>query len=393
MPHALNATAAEGELRPQAQACEAASGTLSIDLAAISANWRRLRDEAAPAECSAVVKADAYGTGLERVGAALAGAGCRSFFVAVPSEGLRLRAVCPQAAIYVLNGLARGQGRFYLAHRLRPVLGSRDEIMEWQELCREAKVKAKAALHVDTGMNRLGLRMRDFAQLMSETAKAPFGFPPSLLVSHFVASDNAEHSLNALQMRRFREARSLAPDIAASLANSSGIFLGPDAHHDLVRPGYALFGGNPTPARDNPMRDVVRLTVPIAQIGTVESGETIGYDAQWTAQRRLRVATLSAGYADGYPRAATATDAKREARIPAGEAIIAGRRCPFVGRVSMDLITVDVTNVPEGAIQRGDPAILIGEGLPVDEVGKRAGTIGYEILTRLGRRYERCYLG
>jgi alanine racemase len=290
----------------------------------------------------------------------------------------------------VLNGLAKGQGPLYLAQRLRPVLGSRAEITEWQETCREAGLPGEAALHVDTGMKRLGLSMDDFARLMSEGA--PLGFPPTLLVSHFVMSDNAQHPLNARQMRTFAEARALAPEIPASLANSSGIFLGSLAHHDCVRAGYALFGGNPLPGRDNPMRNVVTLTVPIAQIGTVESGETIGYDAQWTAQRRLKVATLSAGYADGYPRGATATDAKHEAGIPAGEAIIAGRRCPFVGRVSMDLITVDVTEVPDSEIGRGDPALLIGEGLPIDEVGRRAGTIGYEILTRLGRRYERRYV-
>jgi alanine racemase len=392
MPQAVNA-GARGEDRPDAEASatpETASGTLTIDLSAIVANWQLLRDEAPGAECSSVVKADAYGTGLERVGPALAAAGCRTFFVAVPSEGVRLRAVCPRAVIYVLNGLAKGQGPLYLAQRLRPVLGSRAEITEWQETCREAGLPGEAALHVDTGMKRLGLSMDDFARLMSEGA--PLGFPPTLLVSHFVMSDNAQHPLNARQMRTFAEARALAPEIPASLANSSGIFLGSLAHHDCVRAGYALFGGNPLPGRDNPMRNVVTLTVPIAQIGTVESGETIGYDAQCTAQSRLKVATLSAGYADGYPRGATATDAKREAGIPAGEAIIAGRRCPFVGRVSMDLITVDVTEVPEREIGRGDPALLIGEGLPIDEVGRRAGTIGYEILTRLGRRYERRYV-
>jgi alanine racemase len=193
-------------------------------------------------------------------------------------------------------------------------------------------------------------------------------------------------------MREFRSVRALVPDVAGSLANSSGIFLGVEAHHDLARPGYALFGGNPTPGRENPMRNVVTLTVPIAQLRMVAGGETIGYDAQWTADRKLRVATLSAGYADGYPRAASAADAKRMAGKPAGEAIIAGRRCPFVGRVSMDLITVDITDLPAGAVSRGDPATLIGDGLPIDEVGNRAETIGYEILTRLGRRFERRYL-
>ncbi len=395
MPHPVNPAEEGRRGEPRhglASPPEAASGTLTVELSGVVANWRSLRDRVPSAECSAVVKADAYGTGLERVGAALAGAGCHTFFVAVPSEGIRLRRARPEAAIYILNGLARGQGRHYLAHALRPVLGSREEIVDWQLLCREAGVTAEAAIHVDTGMNRLGLQMRDFASLMSERARAHLGFRPALLVSHFVMSDQPDHPLNARQLQNFREARALAPEIPGSLANSSGIFLGAPAHHDVVRPGYALFGGNPTPGRENPMRQVVSLSVPIAQLGVVEAGETIGYDAQWTARRRLKVATLSAGYADGYPRGATATDAKREAGIQTGEASIAGRRCPFVGRVSMDLITVDVTELPDGAVRRGDPAILIGEGLTVDEVGKRAETIGYEILTRLGRRFERRYV-
>ncbi|MFI5010712.1 MAG: alanine racemase [Hyphomicrobiales bacterium] len=369
-----------------------ASGSLAVDLSAVVANWRRLRDRVAPAACAAVVKADAYGTGLVEAGSALAGAGCDTFFVAVPSEGVALRRACPTAAIYILNGLAAGQGGLYLAHALRPVLGSRAEIAEWQAVSRAAGGLAGAALHVDTGMNRLGLPMLEFAALVSAMPKAAFGFPVVLVMSHFVTSDNADHPLNARQMQAFREARALCPEIPGSLANSSGIFLGAAAQHDLVRPGYALFGGNPTPSAPNPMRGVVTLTAPVAQLRYVEAGETVGYDAQWTARDRRHIATLSAGYADGYPRAATATDAKLAASVPAGEAIIAGARCPFVGRVSMDLITVDVTALPEGAVKRGDPAILIGEGLPIDEVGLRAATIGYEILTRLGRRYERRYL-
>jgi alanine racemase len=371
-------------------AARAASGTLTIDLSAIIANWRQLRDRIAPAACAAVVKADAYGTGLTETGSALAGVGCDTFFVAVPAEGIALRRACPRATIYILNGLAVGQGDLYLTHRLRPVLGSMLEIAEWRASCRDKADYEAAALHIDTGMNRLGLSLQEFAALMAP-GKTGLGFPVELLMSHFVTSDNAAHPLNARQIRDFREARSLCPEIPASLANSSGIFLGGAAHHDLVRPGYALFGGNPTPGRENPMRNVVTLTVPITQLRFVEKGETVGYDAQWTAGEKRRIATLSAGYADGYPRGATATDAKLAAATPTGEALIAGRRCPFVGRVSMDLITVDVTAVPEDSLGRGDPAVLIGENLPIDEVGRRAETIGYEILTRLGRRYERKY--
>jgi alanine racemase len=368
-----------------------ASGVLDVDLSAITANWRHLRSLVAPSGCAAVVKADAYGTGLEEAGPALAVAGCDTFFVAVPSEGVALRAKCPSATIYILNGLAAGQGALYLAERLRPVLGSLAEIAEWQAAVQGDCDDGPAALHIDTGMNRLGLSLPEFASLMSATSKAALGFPLALVMSHFVASDDADHPFNARQIRDFREARGLCPEVPASLANSSGIFLGRDAHHDLARPGYALFGGNPTPQRENPMRNVVTLTVPIAQLRAIEKGESVGYDAQWTARERCRVATLSAGYADGYPRGASASDARLEAGSPIAEAIIAGYRCPFIGRVSMDLITVDVTGVPEDAAKRGDPAILIGDELPVDAVGTRADTIGYEVLTRLGRRYERRY--
>ncbi|MBV9053805.1 MAG: alanine racemase [Hyphomicrobiales bacterium] len=379
------------EVRNPAVSPERASGVLEINLEDLVANWRQLRKRVAPAACAAVVKADAYGTGLTEAGKALAAAGCDTFFVAVPSEGVALRAKCPSATIYVLNGLAMGLAELYLAHRLRPVLGSLAEIREWQAALGAADNDGSAALHVDTGMNRLGLSLAEFASLMSASSKAALGFAPSLVMSHFVMADNPDHPLNARQIRDFAQARALCPDIPASLANSSGIFLARDARHDLARPGYALFGGNPTPGRENPMRDVVTLKVPIVQLRVIQNGETVGYDAQWTAPGRRRIATLSAGYADGYPRGGTVTDARRESGAPIAEAIIAGKRCPFAGRVSMDLITVDVTGLPEDAVKPGDPAILIGEGLSLDEVGQRADTIGYEILTRLGRRFERVY--
>ena len=380
-------------LDPQ-QTCETAacaSGVLDIDLGAIVANWRKLRSLVAPAACAAVIKADAYGTGLVESGGALAAAGCETFFVAVPSEGVALRAKCPSATIYILNGLAAGQGALYLAHRLRPVLGSSAEVAEWRSELRGDVDRGFAALHVDTGMNRLGLSLEDFASLMGASSSKGLGFPLALVMSHFVASEEPRHPLNESQMRKFKEVRALCPDIPASLANSSGIFLGREAHHDLARPGYALFGGNPTPSSENPMRNVVTLTVPIVQTRIIEQGESVGYNAQWRARQRCRIATLSAGYADGYPRGASVSEARLKAASPIAYAIIAERRCPFVGRISMDLITVDVSDVPESAVKRGDPAVLMGAELTVDEVARRADTIGYEVLTRLGRRYERRY--
>lgn len=222
-------------------------GVLTIDLAAIVANWRDLAARAAPAECAAVVKADAYGCGLEPVGDALREAGCRTFFVAHLSEAQRLRAVSAGAVIYVLNGLPPGHAAAFAAGNFRPLLGSVAEFNEWQGFRAATHWTGGAALQVDTGMNRLGLSLAEAAAIAQRPPAARAGI--DLLVSHFACSEVPGHALNAQQMGRFRELRRLFPAMRGSLANSSGIFLGPDAHHDLVRPGAALYGVNPTPDR------------------------------------------------------------------------------------------------------------------------------------------------
>jgi alanine racemase len=359
-----------------------AGAILTIDLGALVANWRRLAARAAPAECSAVVKADAYGIGIEPAVRALAKAGCRTFFVAHPAEGRRARAVAPDAAIYVLNGLLGGSEDVYRRHDLRPVLGSAEEIALWSR----SRAAGPAAVQVDTGMNRLGLSPEAAAVLLAPESPRP-GFAVALLMGHFVASEDVSTPLNGRQIAAFQQLRGRLPDLPASLANSSGIFLPQRPHYDLVRPGYALYGGNPTPGERNPMSNVVRLEARIIQCRTVERGETVGYNAQWTAGSRRRLATIGVGYADGFPRAAGGTD-----RHAGAAAMVAGMRCPFVGRVSMDLIVIDVTDAAP-APQPGDSIELIGESLTVDEVGRSAGTIGYEILTGLGRRYHRVYVG
>jgi alanine racemase len=370
---------------------EEAGGLLTIDLDALAANWRFLQGRVGGAECAAVVKADAYGIGLEPAVRALHGTGCRTFFVAHLSEAIRARETCPEATVYVLNGLLPGTFRAYAGFDLRPVLGSREEIAEWAASCRDAGEKRPAALHVDTGMNRLGLSRAEGLALAG--GRDLDDFTPALLMSHLVSAEEPDDPINARQLRAFAAIRAAFPGLPASLANSSGIFLPEPPHYDLVRPGYALYGGNPTPASPNPMHLVVRLEARIIQIRETADGERAGYNGQWTARGPRRLAVLSTGYADGFPRAASGTDAKAEAGTPAGEAIVAGRRCPFAGRVSMDLIIVDVTGVPKGSVRRGDPVTLIGAGLDVDEVGRRAGTIGYEILTGLGARYARRYVG
>jgi alanine racemase len=375
--------------RPAAVPPAEAGGLLTIDLGALASNWRTLRNRAPGAECAAVVKADAYGLGIEVAVPALLQAGCATFFVAHLSEAIRVREISPDAAVYVLNGLLPATAATYAGLKLRPVLGAGEEIEEWAGFCRAQSVPLPAAIHVDTGMNRLGLSVAEGLALKGDRRLE--AFEPALLMSHFAGAEEPGNPVTARQIEAFGAVRQALPGIPASLSNSSGMFLSQAPHYDMVRPGYALYGGNPTPDRPNPMSAVVHLEGRIVQLRWVENGDAIGYNGQWTARGRRRLATVSVGYADGYPRAASSTDAKVEAGTPSGEAIVSGRRCSFAGRVSMDLVIIDVTDVPESAIRRGDPVVLIGDGLTIDEVGQRAGTIGYEILTSLGRRYARTY--
>jgi alanine racemase len=358
-----------------------AGGILTIDLAAIVANWRALGARAAPAQCAAVVKADGYGCGIEQVAGALAKAGCATFFVANLGEGRRARAAAPDAAIYVLNGLLPGTGPAYAEANLRPILGSTPEFDEWTAFRATSGFQGGAALHIDTGMSRLGFAHEEVAQLASRL-RASHGI--ALVMSHFACSEE-DHPLNAIQIERFRAVRALLPGIAGSLANSSGIFLGSGAHHDLVRPGVALYGANPTPGKPNPIQGVVMLQGRIVQLRDVAQGATVGYSATWTAKRPTMLAIVSVGYADGFLRAASASDGKS-----GGEAIVARQRCPIAGRVSMDLIAIDMTDVPRPPA-RGGLVTLLGDGIGVDDLAARAGTIGYEVLTSLGRRYRRIY--
>jgi len=363
-----------------------AGAILTIDLAALTANWRMLASRVTPSECGAVVKADGYGCGIAPVSAALARAGCRTFFVADLAEARAARGVLPDQAIYVLNGLMPGTGPAFAEIGARPVIGSLVELAEWDAFCAASGWRGGAALHVDTGMNRLGISPEEAVALAPRVRTGNHGI--TLLMSHLVAAQTPEHPLNAAQIALFRELRAHYRGIASSLANSSGIFLPSGAHGDLVRPGAALYGINPTPGRPNPMRPVVRLQARIVHVRTVPRGATVGYDATWTARRPSRIAVAALGYADGFPRALSASDER-----PGAEAIVAGRRCPLAGRISMDLLAIDITRLPDDVGRRGDLATLIGDGIDLDRVGESAGTIGYEVLARLGRRYHRAYLG
>ena len=374
-----------GEVTSGPPAAEA-GGILTVDLAAIEENWRSLGRRVMPSECAAVVKADAYGLGLEQVGRRLGRAGCRTFFVADLAEARLLRAVAPGAAIYVLNGLLPHTAPAFVATNAKPVIGSLVELAEWDTFCKAKDWHGGAALHVDTGMNRLGISVDDAVALAPRIRAENHGI--TLLMSHLACAQQSENALNGKQIALFREVRLLYRGIPSSLANSSGIFLGQTAHCDTVRPGVALYGVNPTPGKRNPMRPVVELQVHVLQIRTVRKGETVGYDAAWTAPRATRIAVIAAGYADGLLRSASGTD-----EVPGANAIIAGKRCPFAGRISMDLTGIDVGALPEKAVRRGDLVTLLGDEIDVDDLADKSATIGYEILTSLGRRYRRVYRG
>lgn len=368
-----------------------AGGRLSIDLAALAANWTMLASRLDGAACGAAIKGDGYGIGLEQAATTLHRAGCETFFVALPDEGLRARRAVPDAEIYVLDGLLPGTAADYAAKGLVPVLGSLAEVEEWAAFCRTRSERLPAAIHVDTGMNRLGLRFEEACRLANDT-RTTEAFETRLVMSHLACAGAGDHPLNAQQLAAFREIAPLFPGARRSLANSGGIFLGPDFHFDLARPGIALYGGEAVDHADNPMRPVVTLEARVLLLRDVPKGESVGYGAAEIVTRASRLALLGVGYADGYHRLAGRSDIPGDHPASSNaHGFVAGHRAPIVGRVSMDLIALDVTDVPENACKRGDWVELIGANVPVDRVADWAGTIGYELLTALGRRYTRHY--
>jgi len=360
-----------------------ATGTiLTIDLDAVVANYRLLSRTAAGAECAGVVKADGYGLGAVPVVRALAAAGCKTFFVAHLGEALAIRDAVPEATIAVLNGAAPGAEAEFAEHRLLPVLNSLDAVSAWAAQGLEDGTRLPAILHIDTGMSRLGLSDAELDRLAAEPSLLD-GMALRWLMSHLAVAEEPAHPLNAEQRARFEAARARLPSAPASLANSSGIFLGPDYRYDLVRPGAALYGVNPQPGAANPMKQAVRLEAPILQVRSIDSPRTVGYGATHKVTGVSKIATIPVGYADGYLRSLSGR----------GHAFLGDHEVPVVGRVSMDLITLDVTGVPDAAAHPGAMAELISERYPVDAIAGDAGTIGYEILTSLGARYARRYVG
>src|SRR6266581_283659 len=370
----------------QAAALATATGVITVDLDAIVANWRKLEKAAVPAECAAVIKADAYGCGVDPVARALAAAGCKTFFVATVDEARAARAAVPSATIYALDGIFQNCGEAFAKIDCKPVIGDLNELAEWDVFCRRSGWAGSAAIHIDTGMNRLGLTITEAQGIIPRINAGDHGI--TLVMSHLACAEAVNHPLNARQLATFREIASLFTGVPASLSNSSGIFLSPQFLFDLVRPGASLYGVNPTPEADNPMQPVVDLKARIMHVRNVERGDSVGYGGTWTARRPTKLAIVSAGYADGYFRAAGSNDGTRGTEV-----VIAGKRCPIAGRVSMDLMAVDVTDLEKNAVRRGHMVTLIGEGITVDELAHHFGTIGYEVLTSLGPRYARIYKG
>jgi len=345
---------------------------LRIDLDALARNFRLIEARAAPAECAAVVKADAYGLGIERVARRLLREGCRRFFVATLAEARELRAIATDADVYVFEGAVEGGVPALVEIRARPVLNTLAQVERWHG-------HGPAALHVDTGMNRLGLSAAEVAAIASRRELLA-GL--DLVMTHLACADEPDHPMNREQLKRFDLARAQLPPLPTSIGNSAGTLI--DAAHrgDVVRPGIALYGGNPFSALPNPMASVATLTAPILQLRDVERPETVGYGATYVASPPARLAVLGVGYADGYPRNLSNR----------GVAAVRGRRVPVVGRVSMDLVCVDVGALPRDDVRVGDAIELFGPTVGIDEVAAAAGTISYEILTGLGRRPAREYI-
>lgn len=357
-----------------------ASGRLTIDLEAIRANYAELARLTGAADTGAVVKADAYGLGLDAVAPTLWAAGARRFYVAQIEEAVRLRGLLAGAEITVMAPTLPASFAPAREHRLTVALNGPADLAHWREDIGSG-APPPAQVHIDTGMTRLGFHDGDADALWASLDDAE-AFGLTEVSSHLASADQPESPANRSQLQRFNRAVRNAPTgIRQSLANSSGIFLGPDFHFTGVRPGMALYGLNPTPDQPNPMRPAIRLDLRVLQVRRLEQAETVGYAGTATAPKGARIATIAAGYADGLHRTLHQT----------GGVFFGGKRAPIIGRISMDLITVDVTHIAESAV--GDFAEAIGPNQSADALAAAAGTIGYEILTSLGGRYARDYVG
>jgi alanine racemase len=360
------------------RAAARAGAVLTIDTGALARNYSQLVATGAADEVAAVIKADGYGLGAAIVGPALWEAGARLFFVAHLDEGLDLRQILPQARIGILNGLMPGCEADYDQASLMPVLNHPGEIQRWSRWCESIGARRPAFIHLDTAMNRLGLTWQEQEALAADPASLGTISVAGYL-SHPSSADDAASPVLDRQRAAFDAIRAQLPSAPGRIANSPAMFRQAGRGLDIARPGCALYGVNPTPEADNPMECVISLHARVLQVRSVRRGDAVGYGGTATADRPMTIATLAIGYADGYLRSIGNR----------GKMVVNGEEVPVMGRVSMDLTTVDVTDLPLSGLAAGDWVEAIGPGMPVDRVAAAAGTIGYEILTDLGRRYHR----
>lgn len=370
-------------LTPTAPACEP---WLTIDLDAVAANYRAFRSVGGSAEVAPVVKADAYGLGVTQIARRLWAEGARSFFVARASEGASLRQALGTerpAVIYVLDGCPQGAAGRLLAHQLTPVLNGLDQVEHWSASAPRG-ARLPCALHIDTGLNRLGLRPEEAAALADAPGRLN-RLDVGLVLSHLACGSTPGHPMNALQRARFVAAAARFPEARRSLASSGGAFQPAEAEgdyaFDMIRAGISLYGGGPFDAADPRISPVATLDAPILQVRSLRPGETVGYGATFTVERPLRMAVIALGYADGVLRSLS----------PGGYGWLSGRRCGFLGRISMDLIAMDVTEVADAA--PGRRVELFGPNIAIDTVARAAGTVSYEILSRIAPRVPRIHIG
>ncbi|MBL4599596.1 MAG: alanine racemase [Rhizobiaceae bacterium] len=368
-------------------------GRVRIDLDALKSNWKKLAGMTPTSKTAAVVKADGYGLGVEQVVSALTEAGCETFFVALPEEGVRVKKQAPSAQVFVLEGLFKNAVATYAEADLTPVLGSIENIELWASFWHERGSRRPCAIHVDTGMNRLGLRVEEAKEFVLDDSRRN-SVTPILVMSHPACSDELNHPKNAEQVAAFNEVRSLFPGVDASFANSAGIIGHKDFIFDLSRPGIALYGGEAIENFANPMKPVVTLEGRIIQIRRASAGETIGYAATHTFTRETKIALVAVGYADGYLRSNSGFDMRTKGTAPAKGPVgyLCGREVPIIGRVSMDITALDVTDIPEQELEKAEWVELFGNNIALDDAARAAGTIGYELLTGLGARYSRTYI-
>lgn len=357
------------------------SGILTIDLAALADNYQLFQKMAGDGrQVAGIVKANAYGLGLKEVAAKLETLGCPQFFVATLDEAIRLRTYTSKTSIAVLGGLFTGAEETYIHHNIIPVLNTPDDIARWKKQAKQSGERLSAFLHFDTGMNRLGLSSDEAQQVIREPDLLD-GIDVQLVMSHFACADEAGHELTRKQAHAFANLAQHFPNAKKSLANSSGLFRDDSFHHDVVRPGFSLYGGNPTPETANPVKPVASLKTKILQIRHCKKGESIGYGASHVFDKDTLTATIGLGYADGFLRSASSKATLYWNNQP----------CPVLGRVSMDLVTVDLSGLENPPVQ-GDGLEVLGPNQSVDDLAEAAGTIGYEILTSLGARYRREYI-